>query len=88
MEGSTVLSYKSMQEWEEANPLRKWRLEKGFSQRQVARDLGVSITSYRDWEFGLTIPNARNMAKIQKLLKTPTLLQTWEDWWNAKPEEV
>lgn len=36
----------------------------GLTQANMVRELGVSLTSYRNWEYGGSTPNPTNMQKI------------------------
>lgn len=45
--------------------LRDWRLQKGFSLGEVARQTGAkNATAVRRWETGETVPRAANMGRI------------------------
>lgn len=44
------------------------RKEAKFTQGAVAKAVGVSLSSYRLWEQGVTHPNKENEAKIKKIL--------------------
>lgn len=48
--------------------LKETRLEKGMGQADVAIKVGVSLSSYRMWEKGVTKPNEENMAKLKEVL--------------------
>ena len=41
----------------------------GYSQTKLASKCGVSINTYRNWEYGVTTPNEENMNKLKKALK-------------------
>jgi transcriptional regulator with XRE-family HTH domain len=50
-------------------PLKKARLEKGFTQSQVARMIGVSSGTYILWENGGTkMPKEESRIKLEKVL--------------------
>ena len=49
--------------------LEKLRTKLGYSQTTLARKIGVSINTYRNWEYGVTKPNEENMKKLKKALK-------------------
>lgn len=49
--------------------IKKLRKSKKLTQVQVAKAVGVSITSFQLWEQGVTTPNAENMQKLIKVLK-------------------
>lgn len=44
------------------------RKEKGFTQVELAIKAGVSLTSYRLWEAGVTNPTQENLEKLKKVL--------------------
>ena len=48
--------------------LKKLRDEKGMTQTDVAKLIGVSLTSYRMWEIEVTEPSPENMAKLKEVL--------------------
>lgn len=52
------------------------RLELGLTQPQVAKIVGVSIFTVRNWEQGVTTPSADNLIKLKKVLKIE------EEKWN------
>lgn len=45
------------------------RLELGLTQRQVAKDVGVSLFTVSNWEQGVTTPSPVNLVKLKKVLK-------------------
>lgn len=57
-----------------ADRLRMSRKEKGYSQEQLAEDLGVSRQSITKWETGIAYP------KIKKLLLLSIRLEKSLDW--------
>ena len=57
-----------------ADRLRMSRKEKGYSQEQLAEDLGVSRQSITKWETGTAYP------KIKKLLLLSIRLEKSLDW--------
>lgn len=48
--------------------LKEIRLIKGLGQAEMAIKVGVSLSSYRMWEKGVTKPNDENMVKLQEVL--------------------
>ncbi len=52
-------------EWED---IKKLRVEKGYTQMEAARKIGVSVVGYRLWELGGVTPNPKNMKKLKKVL--------------------
>jgi repressor LexA len=49
--------------------LKEMRLEKGYTQMEVAKRVGVSLVSYQLWERGISTPNEQNQAKLDELFK-------------------
>jgi len=47
--------------------LKELRLEKELTQTDVAKICGVSLSSYRLWECGVTKPNDENRKKLNQL---------------------
>lgn len=47
----------------------KKRQEKGFTQEELAEELGISNRAISKWERGVCLPDANNMAKLCKLFK-------------------
>lgn len=47
----------------------KKRQEKGFTQEDLAEELGISNRAISKWERGVCLPDANNMAKLCKLFK-------------------
>lgn len=45
----------------------KLRKEKNLTQVQLAKLVGVSITSVRLWEKGVTTPKEENLEKLKKI---------------------
>lgn len=51
--------------------LRNARIERGLTQAEVARQVGVSTVSIYLWETGKTRPQAQNLSTLCKVLKLP-----------------
>lgn len=51
------------------NNIKKARLEKGLSQKEVALTLNVSTPSVSDWESGKKFPAGKNLIELSKLLE-------------------
>ena len=49
--------------------LKKLRLEAELTQMKLAAKVGVSITTIRNWENGVSDPNDENMEKLKKVLQ-------------------
>jgi transcriptional regulator with XRE-family HTH domain len=48
--------------------LKELRLLSGLTQEEVARQVGVSSLTYRRWEYGDVIPNAKHITKLADTL--------------------
>jgi transcriptional regulator with XRE-family HTH domain len=53
-----------------ANEIRRYRLQAGLTQRQLARQLGIRLSTYTSWERGMTCPSLPNLFKLAKNLNT------------------
>jgi transcriptional regulator with XRE-family HTH domain len=64
------------------NTIRKHRKINGYSQKRLAKELGVSIALISHWERGVTMPGFINIIKLCVLFGvTPTeLYHTLFDW--------
>ena len=52
-----------------ADTIRQCRDLKGWTQEQLARNVGVSLNTVQRWESGKTIPSPLAMEKLQKILE-------------------
>ncbi len=52
--------------------IKKYRLEKGFTQDQAAEKCGLSSVYYRQIEQGNKVPRLETFLKIAEMLETPT----------------
>ncbi len=52
------------------NEIRRYRLQLGVTQREVARRLGVRLSTFSSWERGMTCPSVPLVFKLAKLLST------------------
>lgn len=50
--------------------LKSLRLEAGLTQMKLAARVGVSITTIRNWENGVSDPNEENMKKLKQVLQS------------------
>jgi DNA-binding XRE family transcriptional regulator len=50
--------------------IRKWRLERGLFQRDLAKLIGVDEMTIVNWEKGKTKPTRKNFEKVELLLET------------------
>jgi transcriptional regulator with XRE-family HTH domain len=49
--------------------LKETRLDRGMTQVEVARDVGVSLNTYVKWEQGVMNPSPENAKKLKQVLK-------------------
>ena len=61
--------------------LRKLRQERGWTQRQVAEQLGVSTQAVSKWEADQAVPTMDNLVELSRLFGVPvdTILRPEED---------
>jgi putative transcriptional regulator len=52
-----------------AGKIRQCRKLKGWTQEQLARNIGVSLNTVQRWESGKTHPSPLAMDKLQELLE-------------------
>jgi transcriptional regulator with XRE-family HTH domain len=52
------------------NEIRRYRLQLGVTQRELARQLGVRLSTFSSWERGITCPSTAFLLKLAKLLNT------------------
>ena len=50
--------------------LKQLRLEMGWSKTEAARKIGVPVSTYANWEYGVRIPNQLNAMAIAKVFNT------------------
>lgn len=53
-----------------ANEIRRYRLQLGLTQGEIARQMGVRLSTFSSWERGLTCPSVPILFKLAKLLNT------------------
>ena len=51
--------------------LQIFRKKKGFTQSQIAREIGVTQQTYSKWETGKSNPTIDKIQKISKVLEIP-----------------
>ena len=49
--------------------LKNLRKEMGLTQKEVARELGITYQSYQAYELGIAIPTLPNFIKLAKLFE-------------------
>jgi transcriptional regulator with XRE-family HTH domain len=49
--------------------LKALRESAGLTQIDLAKIVGVSLSSYRMWEAGVTVPNDKNMSQLKLFLE-------------------
>ena len=55
-----------------ADILRRWRIEKGYTQQQVANLLFIERTTVVRWENGTRMPDVQMIARVAELLEVDT----------------
>jgi transcriptional regulator with XRE-family HTH domain len=53
-----------------ANEIRRYRLQAGLTQREIARQLGVRLATFTSWERGNACPSLQNIFRLAKKLNT------------------
>lgn len=48
--------------------IAKKRHERGWTQRELAQQIGLNIKSIKDWESGVSLPSAKTIIKLCQLL--------------------
>ena len=69
------------QGWIEANPLRLWRKEHGYSAVAVARLLEVTDATVQAWESGRRYPGPENMYQLLLYTRCSDLPTWWLRWY-------
>ena len=54
------------------NRLKECRMEKQYSQSELANLLKINRASYNKWETGKSVPNQKNLATLARILDVPT----------------
>lgn len=52
------------------NTIRKYRLQLGLTQRELAKLVGTRPATISEWERGLTFPSAELVLRLAKVLNT------------------
>src|SRR5262245_21300086 len=52
------------------NEIRRYRLQLGLTQRELAWRLDVRLSTFSSWERGMTCPSSRLLLQLAKLLST------------------
>jgi len=55
--------------------IKKWRLEQGLFQRDLAKIIGVDEMTIVNWEKGKTKPTNKSLERLQKLLGVESISQ-------------
>lgn len=50
--------------------LKQLRLEMGWSKTETANKIGVPVSTYANWEYGVRVPNQLNAMEIAKVFNT------------------
>lgn len=61
--------------------LEEWRVQKGYTKAQLARELGLrSAVALFYWNKGTTRPYPRNLFRIKQLLGKPMTAEEFSEW--------
>lgn len=58
--------------------LKDMRLQKGYTQEELAKKAGIAVMSYYRYEYGERVPNTRTAIRIAKILNT-TVEELWDE---------
>ncbi|MBP3197688.1 MAG: helix-turn-helix transcriptional regulator [Butyrivibrio sp.] len=61
----------------EVNALKKYRLEKGLTQKEVAFQVGITEMSYQRYESGQRFPDIRTAIRIGEILGIDNVNELW-----------
>ncbi len=75
-------------EWEDENPIAKWRHRKSKNQQDVALATDSSNSLVRDWEKGRVFPSWLKIERLAALMERDAVgLETaLRKWWVSKPK--
>ena len=59
------------------NALKKYRLEKGLTQKEVAFQVGITEMSYQRYESGQRFPDIRTAIRIGEILGIDNVNELW-----------
>ena len=51
------------------NNLKEKRIKRNLSQIEIAKLIGVTANTYRNWEYGANEPSEENMKKLKEVLE-------------------
>lgn len=68
------------------NEIRRYRLQLGITQRELARKCGVRLSTFSSWERGMTCPSVPMVFKLAKQLCT-LAEGLYPDFYLARSEE-
>lgn len=74
-------------DWQEANPLRSFRVAQKLQINATAGLLGVSLKTIQLWESGASNPTDANLERIAAMMKVKatTLRSRWVAWMKTSP---
>lgn len=49
--------------------MKEERLKRGLTQIEIARQIGVTGNTYRNWELGANLPSEENLEKLNEVLE-------------------
>ena len=68
------------------NEIRRYRLQLGVTQRELAHRIGVRLSTFSSWERGMTCPSVPLLLKMAKQLAT-LAEGLYPDFYMPKAEE-
>lgn len=64
--------------------IKEFRDSMGWSQYDLAMQLGVAISTVVRWETGRTVIRARTWEQVKKMVRDHWRPETWPDWAKEK----
>ena len=58
--------------------LKEERIKRNLSQIEIAKLVGVTANTYRNWEYGANEPSEENMKKLKEVLEMRNLTSTMD----------
>ena len=52
------------------NEIRRYRLQLGLTQREIACQMGIRLSTFSSWERGMTCPSTALLLRLAKILNT------------------
>ena len=84
-----MISYRQQErDWLAINPLRQWRTDRNYFLKDVGAAIGVGYHSIFRWENGMSMPNDKQMIKLETVTKIKNLREQLEKWQIKRPKLI